>query len=312
GGLRARSFDLSQDLVDVTHGESSGRWRELLGGAGVRRGRIEGAGIFRDEASDERVRALTVRMLRKHGYTTIEAATTREGRDVFDIEGGKIDLVVSDIVMPDGRGPELAARLCAREPNVRVLLMTGYDDDSLDQKILQKIPHYELLRKPFVEGALMRAVRDLLARPEVNPEVKRADPTGRPRVLLVDDDAGTRRTYQRLLGEDFDLQVLDDSLEDVLDTLRREDFDIIFFDVMMPRVSGFDLAERAAAVSPENAKRIVHLTGMQDDTLVTAYAEQMNQHIVSKPLTIDKLNSLLAAETLAASALAPASRVAQH
>lgn len=58
GGLRARSFELSQDMVDITHGESAGRWRELLGDAGVRRGRIEGAGIFRDEASDERVRAL--------------------------------------------------------------------------------------------------------------------------------------------------------------------------------------------------------------------------------------------------------------
>ncbi|MEO0815387.1 MAG: response regulator, partial [Myxococcota bacterium] len=249
---------------------------------------------------DERVRALTVRMLRKHGYSTIEASTTREGRDVFDIEDGNVDIVVSDVVMPDGRGPELAAQLCARDPNVRFLLMTGYDDDSLDQKLLSKIPHYELLRKPFVEGALLRSVRDLLSRPKVDVDAIENSETHRqnvkPRILLVDDDAGTRRTYQRLLDEEFDLVVLDDSLDDVMEVLRRENFDMIFFDVMMPRVSGFDLAERVRGVSPENAERIVHLTGMQDDTMVNAYAKQTKQHIMSKPLTLEKLRELLSQE----------------
>ena len=58
GGLRARSLDLSQDLVDVTHAESAGRWRELLGEAGARHGRIAGQGLFRDAASDALVREL--------------------------------------------------------------------------------------------------------------------------------------------------------------------------------------------------------------------------------------------------------------
>ncbi len=248
---------------------------------------------------DERVRALTVRMLRKHGFSTIEASTTREGRDVFDIEEGKIDLVVSDIVMPDGRGPDLALQLSARDPNMRFLLMTGYDDDSLDQKLLAQLPHYELLRKPFIESALLRAVRELLSRPmtvSLPEKPVSDDATRKPRILLVDDDAGTRRTYQRLLSDEFDLRVLDDSLEDVLETLRRDSFDIIFFDVMMPRVSGFDLAEKARSVAPENAERIVHLTGMQDDTLVNAYATQTKQCIVSKPLTVEKLKDLLSGE----------------
>lgn len=260
-------------------------------------GGIEGRGRILVVEDDERVRALAVRMLQKNGYTTVEAATTREGRDVFDIEDGQIDALVSDIVMPDGRGTELAAQLCARDPNLRVLLMTGYDDDALDSEILDRIYHRDLIRKPFVEGALVRKVRDLLGAPdiEVDPlssqlESPRSD---RPRVLLVDDDAGTRRTYQRLLGDEFDVQVLDDSPEDVLERLKREPFDIIFFDVIMPRVSGFDLAEQAMAVAPDNAKRIVHLTGMQDDMLVDAYAKQMNQRIVCKPLTVEKLEEIL-------------------
>lgn len=58
GGLRAQSLDLVQSLVDVTHGQSDGRWRELLGDAGMRHGSISGQGLFRDGASDETVRAL--------------------------------------------------------------------------------------------------------------------------------------------------------------------------------------------------------------------------------------------------------------
>ncbi|MBV6658315.1 MAG: phage major tail protein, TP901-1 family [Devosiaceae bacterium] len=58
GGLRVQGLELSQDLVDVTHGESTGRWRELLGDAGLRRGRVSGSGLFRDSASDELVRQL--------------------------------------------------------------------------------------------------------------------------------------------------------------------------------------------------------------------------------------------------------------
>lgn len=58
GGLRARSLGLVQEALNVTHGDSTGRWRELLGAAGLRHGKISGAGLFRDEASDARVRAL--------------------------------------------------------------------------------------------------------------------------------------------------------------------------------------------------------------------------------------------------------------
>jgi len=55
-GLRARQIAFNADAVDVTNAESSGRWRELLAGAGVRRAAVSGAGVFLDEASDALVR----------------------------------------------------------------------------------------------------------------------------------------------------------------------------------------------------------------------------------------------------------------
>jgi TP901-1 family phage major tail protein len=58
GGLRTRRLSFNAETVDITHSESAGRWRELLDGAGVRRASLSGAGIFKDQASDELVRGL--------------------------------------------------------------------------------------------------------------------------------------------------------------------------------------------------------------------------------------------------------------
>jgi TP901-1 family phage major tail protein len=55
-GLRTRQLALNAETVDVTNAESAGRWRELLAGAGVRRAGVIGSGVFKDEASDARLR----------------------------------------------------------------------------------------------------------------------------------------------------------------------------------------------------------------------------------------------------------------
>ena len=57
-GLRSRRLSFNAEPVDVTDGESAGRWRELLGGAGVQRAALSGSGIFKDAASDAAVRQL--------------------------------------------------------------------------------------------------------------------------------------------------------------------------------------------------------------------------------------------------------------
>ena len=57
-GLRTRQLAFNAETVDVTNADSAGRWRELLAGAGMRRASISGAGVFRDAASDARMRSL--------------------------------------------------------------------------------------------------------------------------------------------------------------------------------------------------------------------------------------------------------------
>jgi len=55
-GLRTRQLAFNAETVDVTNAESAGRWRELLAGAGMRRAGLTGAGVFKDETSDARLR----------------------------------------------------------------------------------------------------------------------------------------------------------------------------------------------------------------------------------------------------------------
>lgn len=55
-GLRTRTLTLNSATVDITHAESTGRWRELLSGAGTKTARISGGGIFKDAASDATLR----------------------------------------------------------------------------------------------------------------------------------------------------------------------------------------------------------------------------------------------------------------
>lgn len=55
-GLRSKRLSFNAETVDVTDAESAGRWRELLGGAGVQRAALSGSGIFKDAASDARLR----------------------------------------------------------------------------------------------------------------------------------------------------------------------------------------------------------------------------------------------------------------
>lgn len=55
-GLRSRRLSFNAETVDVTDAESAGRWRELLGGAGVQRASLSGSGLFKDQASDGLVR----------------------------------------------------------------------------------------------------------------------------------------------------------------------------------------------------------------------------------------------------------------
>jgi two-component system, cell cycle sensor histidine kinase and response regulator CckA len=115
---------------------------------------------------EEAVRKLTVSVLSSRGYAILEASGPAEGVDLAARHPGRIDLLVTDVVMPVMSGSELAGMLVARRPSMKVLFMSGYVDDTIGNHGVLKAG-VRLIRKPFAPASLAREVRDVLDRPTI-------------------------------------------------------------------------------------------------------------------------------------------------
>ncbi|MHB2016609.1 MAG: PAS domain S-box protein [Candidatus Xenobia bacterium] len=104
------------------------------------------------------VRQMCSTILQDCGYTVLEASDGTEALRVSESWPGAIDLVLTDVMMPELSGPELTERLVHTRPNVKVLYMSGH----LDNVRLNLRCHGGLLEKPFTPDALTRRVREVL------------------------------------------------------------------------------------------------------------------------------------------------------
>lgn len=107
------------------------------------------------------VRSLTTRMLEEHGYTVIEAGNGFEAWTLLESMAGRIDLVVSDVVMPRLDGIELARRMEIMPHSPPILFISGYELGALELE-------WPLLVKPFRGHELLATVHHLLAAPGVD------------------------------------------------------------------------------------------------------------------------------------------------
>jgi two-component system cell cycle sensor histidine kinase/response regulator CckA len=113
---------------------------------------------------DERqIRTLTRTILERGGYRVLVASTAAEAEALFAHDPGGIDLLVTDVALPDGNGPALFKSLFEKRPSLRVLYMSGYADETLvDQSALEAAGGF--LQKPFLADGLIRKVREALDR----------------------------------------------------------------------------------------------------------------------------------------------------
>jgi two-component system cell cycle sensor histidine kinase/response regulator CckA len=110
---------------------------------------------------EDSVRAIICTVLRRQGYRVLEASSGRAACDIFDRQGSQVDLLLTDVVMPEMNGPALAQRLVALQPQLRVLFISGYSEISpLDPSN----PNISFLSKPFQASALAGKVRQVLSR----------------------------------------------------------------------------------------------------------------------------------------------------
>jgi CheY-like chemotaxis protein len=107
------------------------------------------------------VRQLVREMLHRLGYTILEAGGGSEALRIFEQHRGGIDLLLTDVIMPQMSGRDLAARLRTLQPALKVLYMSGYTDDMLAHHGVLE-PNVYLLPKPFAPDELGAKLREVL------------------------------------------------------------------------------------------------------------------------------------------------------
>jgi len=116
---------------------------------------------------EEAVRILVCRVLESNGYRVLEARHGAEALVICDEQKDPIHMLMTDLIMPDMSGKQLAERVAAQRPETKILFMSGYTDNAIfHHGVLELGTNF--LQKPFTPNTLVRKVRAVL---DVSPRV---------------------------------------------------------------------------------------------------------------------------------------------
>jgi two-component system, cell cycle sensor histidine kinase and response regulator CckA len=110
---------------------------------------------------DDQVRAFVRSLLTNHGYKVVEARTGAEGAKVAEEMNYKLDLLLTDMLLPELSGSDLAEQLLARRPGLKILFITGYVEGDIVQRCITELGA-SFLDKPFAPSVLLQRVRDAI------------------------------------------------------------------------------------------------------------------------------------------------------
>jgi PAS domain S-box-containing protein len=252
---------------------------EIEGGAGDDRERgSETVLLVEDE---DAVRALARRILTAEGYTVVEARDGIDALELCSLHEGRIDIVVTDVVMPGLSGRELVDRVERLRPGIRSLYISGYTDEAivhhgvLDEEVA-------FLAKPFTAAALGAKVRETL-------DARRSAPSAR--VLVVEDEEAVRDLVSTALTEaGYEVLAAREPREAIEIVERDGDrIDLLLTDIFMPRMSGRSLSHHLSALRPD--MRLLYMSGKPDDVLLDVGVVASGAHFLSKPFTLEELQS---------------------
>ncbi len=126
---------------------------------------LTGHGTILLVEDEEGLRALNARGLKSRGYSVIEAGNGVEAIEEFNRHAGKVDLVVSDVVMPEMDGPTLLKELRRRNPAIKIIFVSGYAEEAFEKSLPPQDgrKQFEFLPKPFTLKQLVAAVKETMA-----------------------------------------------------------------------------------------------------------------------------------------------------
>lgn len=263
--------------------------------------------VVEDEAA---VRSVVVSVLSNLGYQVLAAQDGASAMWAAARHQHPIHLLITDMVMPQMGGREVATALTAQIPDLRVIYMSGFTSDTV---IRQRAVAGDVafLQKPFTSAALAQKVREVLdaspvgtafpprveSQAEPSPVLKLATPasqaTEQALVLVVDDDPRIRLfATEALRNHGFDVVEAAGPAEALrLFGGEHPRFDLLITDMSMPGMNGADLAERLVHMQP--GMRVLCASGSGDEGSDTRGFPFLPKPYSAKAL-IDKVQEVLA------------------
>jgi PAS domain S-box-containing protein len=248
---------------------------------------------------DPKVQSTVVELLAGLGYAVLKANDAEQALTVV-ASGVHIDLLFTDVVMPGVlRSPEMARRAVQILPGLKVLFTSGYTQNAIVHGG-RLDPGVELLSKPYSREQLASKVRQVLGNSDSKAGESRQSPADHGdahasaadrdglRILVVDDDvASLDATCELMMLIGMRPQRAASAVQ-ALDALGRDHIDVLFTDIVMPDMSGTELARRAFAIRPK--LRIIFASG----NAVSDHEElEFEWSALRKPFTLDQLRAVL-------------------
>lgn len=180
--------------------------------------------VVDDEAVSRKV---AYRILSEEGFRVLEAATCAETIDALRQAGGRVDLVMLDVVIPDCDGVAIGRHVLEEWPGQRILYMSAHPAE-----VLARHGHATLdvpfLAKPYTRGEVLAKVKEAL------------EHRLRKRVLVVDDDPSIRSSLQKMLTPRYEVVLAENGAE-ATPLLQAAPVDLVILDLFMPQKDGLEV-----------------------------------------------------------------------
>jgi len=224
---------------------------------------------------DSAVRLLVEEILASIGYHVLAAEDGPHALLAARQHAGKIDLLLTDVVLPKMGGKEIASRLAALRPGIKVLFMSGYTGHSAAQQG-NLDPDAAFLPKPFSPAVLIERVRGVLtSRSPIR------------RILVVDDEPAIREVLMEILsGSGFQTFSARDGRE-AAEYVRKNSVDLVITDLFMEGAEGIELIQTLRKEFPR--VKIVAISGAFSNDLLAIARALGAEATLTKPFSPESL-----------------------
>ncbi len=234
-----------------------------------------GSGTILLVEDEDEVRNLAAKVLTSYGYHVLQGAHGQEALLLVEGHQEPIDLLLTDVIMPGMTGRELAERMKASRPEIKVLYMSGYSGNALARRGILD-PGIACIPKPFTESALAGAVGRALS-----------PAGGRGTILVVDDEESIRKLMEHILtAEGYEIIAAANGKQ-AAEIISQRNIDVVITDLVMPEAEGIETIQSLRSEQP--GLKIIAMSGAFGGQFLNAAMKLGASATLLKPIGRDKL-----------------------